>query len=168
MGLAAVACEIVDKSEDEASHPALFQLLLHTMQALNEYELGLRNIIRAFQLQFVSLAGYEPIFDACHFCHKPQVDEMNFFSIEEGAYSCNHCGHMSDSSRRVSGYTIELLRWFLRVPIYNAVQATIPKNIGEEIDAILIDYLRTHIETLSFLNSVDYLKKLQVELSQNS
>ena len=54
MALAAVACEIVDKSEDEASHPALFQLLLHTMQALNEHEIGLRNIIRAFQLQFAS------------------------------------------------------------------------------------------------------------------
>lgn len=166
MALAAVACEIIDKSEeDDHTHPEQFQLLLDTLTALEQNPTGLRNIIRAFQVQYISMAGFEPMLDSCHFCGKTEVDEINFFSIEHGRYSCNHCGHFKESARKVSGYLLELLRWFQTIPVDNAVQAKVSRTVGVEIDAILIDYLKLHIETLYNLKSVEHLKKLEFDLS---
>jgi DNA repair protein RecO (recombination protein O) len=160
MALAAVACEIIDKSEqDDQSHPELFKLIVDTLAALNQYEAGLRNIIRAFQIQFISLAGFEPELDACHYCGKSDVDDFNYLSMQHGFYSCDHCGYQ-DRTVRTSGYVIQLLRWLNRIPVTNAPQAKILKPIGEEIDNILLPYLQTHIEALTNLKSVAHLKNL--------
>ncbi len=166
MALAAVACEIIDKSEED-NHPNAeqFRLLLDTLIALDKNSSGLRNILRAFQVQYISLAGFEPMLGSCHFCGKTEVDEINFFSIDHGLYSCNHCGFFKESARKVSGYLVELLRWFRTVPVENAVEAKVSRALGAEIDAILIDYLKLHIETLHHLKSVDHLKKLEFDLS---
>ncbi|MBN1561828.1 DNA repair protein RecO [candidate division KSB1 bacterium] len=167
MALAAVMCEIIDKNEQEAGHAEPFHLLLQALRALNDGEHGLRNIIRAFQLQYISQAGYEPILDACYYCQKSAPDELNFLSIEQGVYSCSQCGFLQQASRHVSGYVIELLRWFKNVPIDKASLAQVPKSAGEEIDAILAEYLKSHVEALSHLKSVDHLKKLQLELGKS-
>jgi DNA repair protein RecO (recombination protein O) len=167
MALAAVACEIVDKNEQEASHPEQFHLLLNALRALNDGEHGLRNIIRAFQIQYISNAGYEPILDACYYCQKSQLDDLNYLSIEQGIYSCGQCGFLKGASRHVSRYIVELLRWFQNAPIENASQAQVSKSAGEEIDAILAEYLKSHSEALSHLKSIDHLKKLQLELGVN-
>ena len=167
MALAAVACEVVAKSEqDDQSHPEQFQLLLDTLRALEKNDNALRNIVRAFQIQYISQAGYEPLLDNCYYCQKSEVEDINFFSFEQGVYSCNHCGQVEDSSKKVSGYILELLRWFKNVSIKNAVQVRMSKGIGEEIDAILMEYLQTHIDTLFRLNSIDHLKKLEIELGR--
>jgi DNA repair protein RecO (recombination protein O) len=166
MALAAVPCEIVDKSEeDDHSHPEQFQLLLSTLKALEKNKTGLRNIIRAFQLQFISMAGFEPMLNQCHFCDKTEPDDINFFSIEHGLYSCNHCGHLKESAKKVSGYVIELLRWFQSAPIQKAAQAKVPRAVGVQIDTILIAYLQSHIDTLYNLKSIEHLKKLELNLS---
>lgn len=165
MALAAVACEIVDKNEeDDHAHPELFHLLLDTLRALETGQLGLRNIIRAFQLQYIAMSGFEPELEHCHFCQKTAVDEMNFFSIERGLYNCNDCGKISEAGLPVSGYVLELLRWLGKTPVLHAAQAQVAKTVGEEIDAILLNYMRIHIESLSHLQSIKYLKKLQAEL----
>ena len=160
MALAAVACEIIDKSEqDDQSHPELFELIVDTLTALNQCETGLRNIIRAFQIQFIALAGFAPELNACHYCGKADVDEINYLSVQHGFYSCDHCGYQ-DSTMRTSGYIIRLLRWFNSISMATAPQAKISKSIGEELDNILSIYLQTHIDALTNLKSVAHLKKL--------
>ncbi len=166
MALAAVACEIIDKSEeDDHQHPEQFQLLLDTLEALNHSTSGLRNILRAFQVQYMSMAGFEPMLHECHFCHKTDVDDINFFSIAHGLYSCNDCGRYNESAKKVSGYMIELLRWLQAVSVKRASQAKVSRDTGAEIDVILSEYLGTHIETLYNLKSIHHLKKLESDLS---
>ncbi|MBN1464959.1 DNA repair protein RecO [candidate division KSB1 bacterium] len=167
IALAAVACEMVDVNEEEASHPEQFQLLLSALRSFNDSEQGLRNILRAFQIQYISHAGYAPMLEACCYCQKLQADEVNFLSLERGVYSCGQCGLLPEASRRVRGYVIELLRWLKNVPIENAAQARVSRSAGEEMDAILADYLKTHVEAFAHLHSIEHLKKLQIELGQN-
>ncbi len=168
MALAAVPCEIIDKSEeDDHSHPEQFQLLLNTLTALEKNASGLRNIIRAFQVHYISMAGFEPRLQSCHFCGKTEVDDVNFLSVEHGLYSCNHCGHLKESAKKISGYVIELLRWFQAASVKEASQARVSRVVGAEIDGILTAYLQAHIDTLYNLKSVEHLKKLEIDLSTN-
>lgn len=168
MALAAVACEMIDKSEQEDhSHPEQFHLLLDTLRALDQHKISLRNIIRAFQIQFISMAGFAPELESCHFCRRSSVDALNYFSPELGLYSCSQCGRLQETGRPMSGYVLELLRWFKTIAIMDATQARISKSVGEDIDAVLLSYLQTHIESLLNLKSVSHIKKLEIELLQN-
>ncbi|MBN1480750.1 DNA repair protein RecO [candidate division KSB1 bacterium] len=167
LALAAVACEIIDKSEqDDHSHPEQFLLLLNTLRALDQHKTGLRNIIRAFQIQFITMAGFEPELEACHYCHRPEVDTLLYFSPNLGLYSCSQCGHLKETGKPVSGFVIELLRWFKGGTVANAAAAKVSKSVGEEIDTLLLEYLQTHIDSLLNLKSVSYMKKLEIDLLQ--
>ena len=83
--LAAIPCEIVDKSE-ETEHPnvPLFQLLLDGLRAIESNTTGLRNVLRAFQLKFIALAGFEPNLHHCHVCGTSEPDVLHYFSLEHG------------------------------------------------------------------------------------
>ncbi len=167
LSLAAIPCEMIEKSEDnDHANAPLFQLLLDSLTALDANERGLRNIVRAFQVKFISLSGFEPELAHCHFCKKEEPDDDNFFSLEHGMYSCGQCGLLK-SGVWLSGTAIQFLRWFFQAPIQRAAEAQVSKATGEQLDAFLSDYLQYHIEQLYALKSVRHLKKLQNQFSNS-
>lgn len=167
ISLASIPCEIIEKSEIEHhAHPQQFQLLLDTLLALETQTTGLRNIVRAFMVQFVAGAGFEPELTHCHFCLRTEADAVNYFLLQDGFYSCQSCGHYQQEGRRLSGYALQLLRWFNNVPIAYAAQVQIDKSIGDELDSILFDYLISHIDAMAALKSFAHLQKLQSKLTR--
>ena len=165
ISLAGIPCEIIEKSEIEHhAHPQQFQLLLDTLLALETQTSGLRNIVRAFMLQFVSGAGFEPELTRCRGCSRAETTEVNYFSLQQGNYSCGACGPIPQEGRRISGYALQLLRWFSSVPVAYAAQVQTDKTTGDELDSILFDYLVSHIEALAALKSFAHLQKLQAKL----
>jgi DNA repair protein RecO len=165
ISLAGIPCEIIEKSEIERqAHPQQFQLLLDTLLALETQTTGLRNIVRAFIVQFISGAGFAPELTHCHFCLRPEADAVNYFLLRDGFYSCQSCGHYQQDGRRISGYALQLLRWFSSVPVASAAQVQADKTTGDALDSILFDYLISHIESLEALKSFAHLQKLQAKL----
>ena len=167
LSLAAILCEIVDKSEDtEHANAALFQLLLDGLQAIDQNARGLRNIVRAFQIKFISHSGFEPELAHCHFCKKQEPTEQNYFSLEHGMYSCAACGFLKNGVL-LNDHAIQVLRWFYETPIARAAEANVSKATGELLDTFLNDYLQYHIEPLYALKSVQHLKTLQSKFSNS-
>lgn len=165
MSLAAIPCEIIEKCEEfDHSHPKHFQLLLNTLNALDKNEIGLRNIVRAFQIQYISLYGFEPYLSACNFCSDSQIADANYFSLEHGTYSCEKCGYFQEFGKMLSHDTIETLRWLQKCPIDKAHSIKVVPEIGDEIDSFLLNYYKWHIESMAHFKSIDYLKKLQHDL----
>ena len=165
MTLASIVCEIVEKSEREnQSHPPLFQLLLDTLNTLDGNERGLRNVVRAFQIQFVSIAGFEPSLDRCRQCGKETPDIQNLISLEHGSYSCRACTIPNQSDRELSDKAILMLRWLSNAPVSQSVRAAIPARLGRELDILLMEYMAYHMEELAGLKSVAYLQSLQTHL----
>jgi DNA repair protein RecO (recombination protein O) len=167
MALAAIPCEILDKSEiaQSANFP-LYQLLVDFLQALEDSQSGQKNIVRAFYLKFLHISGFEPVLDACSFCGKKQVDDTVIFSLEKGIYHCTACCTTVEFQVEISGAAIKFMRWFIDAPILKVDQAKISARMGIEIDAFLLAYLKMHIGTLDHLHSIKYLQQLQEKLNK--
>lgn len=167
IALASIPCEIIDKSEiGDQPHPQQFQLLLDTLTALDANDGGLRNIVRAFLLQFAVLAGFQPQLDACRFCGRLEADSVNYFLLRDGSYSCAACGLHGEEGRRLNSFELDLLRWLARIPVADAAQAQTDKQSGEVLDMLLVDYLTEHIEALAGLKSFKHLQILQSHLKR--
>lgn len=169
IALAGIPCEIIEKSEiGDQPHPQQFQLLLDTLTTLDANESGLRNVVRAFLLQFAALAGFEPELDACRFCGRLDADQVNYFLLRDGSYSCASCGHYREEGRRLSAFELDLLRWLGRTPVVETAQAQAGKQAGEVLDALLVDYLTEHVEALAALKSFKHLQTLQSHLKRTA
>jgi len=166
--LASIPCEVVEKAEiDNHPHPQLYHLLLDTLTAIDEHHSGLRNIVRAFILQYAVHSGFEPELDRCHHCSRPDPADLNFFFLTDGYYICGRCTSGDVQSRRISGYGVQLLRWLIKCPVGSAVDAQVSAAIGNELDLLLFDYLKTHFESLTVIHSYDQLLKLSAEFAPN-
>ncbi len=165
LALASVPCEIIEKSEiDEHAHPQLFQHVLDTLYALEKAEKGLKNIIRSFMIKFSSLAGFEPDFSQCMFCHKQEIHNVAHFSLKHGAYACADCAHELEAVHLLSAEALRLMRWLSQVPISRACEAKVSKTAGEQAEQLLVNYMRYHIESINNLKSLEYVKQLESAL----
>ncbi len=168
LALAAIPCEIINRSEKEGhKNPQLFHLLLETLQALEERDSGLKNIIRCFHLRFLEISGLEPALDCCALCGYTGTDRSFVFALDNGVYSCQQCGLLTEYTIKLTGQILECLRWLRQVDMKTAAGVKIPAAIGIELDSVLIRYLRFHVEGLMILKSLDYLEQLQSRLNNN-
>jgi len=169
LALASVPCEIIEKSEiDEHSHPQLFQHVLDTLYALENAEKGLKNIIRSFMIKFLSFAGFEPDFSQCMFCQKKESQSDVFFSLKHGTFACADCRHEIEAIIPLSAECLSLMRWLRQVPISRACEARISRTAGDDVDQLLVNYMRYHIETIKKLKSLEYVKQLESALANGT
>ena len=165
MVLAAIACEIVEKTEALGHvNPELFRLLLDVLRALETATSGQKNIIRAFLLKFFRLYGLAPELRQCAKCGREDAGERLYFSFSDGVFSCDFCGAIDGPVFEMSTLTMQYLRWFDRSPLSRASEAKVTKNIGQIIDNFLLTYLRYQIEGLKTLKSIQHLAQLQETL----
>ena len=165
MALAAIPCEIIEKTE-VAEHvcPELYNLLVDVLQALENARSGHKNIIRAFHLKFLHISGFKPALDSCERCGKEDVTGDVSFALDKGVYHCDACGRIGAEPVLLSPQALITLRWYAAIPVQHAAQAKIAAATGDEVDAFLIKYLRIHMEGLDHLNSLKYLQQLQKRL----
>ena len=169
MILASILCELILRIETaENENPALFRLLLEALSTLNTHETGLRNIIRSFQLKLVSLSGYEPNLSRCAVCGRTELESYVNFNIDAGQYTCQHCSIKQKDQYSVSANAIKIMRWLQQVSIQQSVSAKISVKTGREVDTFLLFYLRYHVEGLSKLNTVEFLDKIESDLSKKN
>ncbi len=162
IALASIPCEMVDRHEAVGhASPALFQLLLETLTALNDAESGLRNIIRAFQLKFAGLSGFKPGLSQCLHCGKKATEAWAIFDFAGGGYRCSTCAISTTPGSRVSGYALEVLRFLQATSVRRATEARVHAEQGAEIDQWLLHFLAYHMESLYYLSSVKHLQQLE-------
>ena len=74
----------------ESPNEEMFELLINALSKMNSKESPLP-IVLHFQLQALSISGYEPNLNTCAKCEKP-IDGDSYFSINGGGAVCFDCG----------------------------------------------------------------------------
>jgi DNA repair protein RecO (recombination protein O) len=162
MALAAIPCEIVEKNEAVAHpNPQLFRLLLETLMILDRAESGQRHVVRAFMLRYLELSGFKSDYRLCLRCGEEKLRDRQFFDFSNGGYCCGNCEGMSGEGQAISRRALQVLHHLGQAALERTVILRIEPELGRELDQFLIANMRYHLETLRFLNSVDYLDKLQ-------
>ncbi len=165
MALAAIPCEIVDKTEEnEHVNVELYHLLADTLSALDAAAHGHKNIIRVFYIRFLKLSGFEIELQYCAGCRKTEPDGMHYYRFADGAYYCQRCREPDSDYSVLDRYRLELLRWYSTVSLQQAFRARVNQQHGHMIDMFLLSNLRYHIGGLDNLKSIRYLIQLQTNL----
>ena len=162
MSLAAVACEVIEKTEaPEHINPGLFTLTLDYLTALERGEKGVRNLLRAFLLRFCRLSGFEPALGQCRSCGRSETQGTVHFNLLGGYYFCARCAGIKGEGIDVSAEALELMRRLSGTPLASIAGGRTSADLGAEADRFLLIYLRHHIEELGNLKTIEYLRQLQ-------
>lgn len=160
--LASVACELIERHEIPGSpNPTLFRLLLRFLTSLETATKGERNVLRSFQLHYLELSGFRPNFKTCQKCHQEKRDQQAYFDFDDGGYRCFNCSSEEGRTTNISGLALRHLDFLARAPIEKATLAVVSSTIGKEMDWLILNFFRYHIEHIQELHSIGYLQQLQ-------
>lgn len=77
-------------AEEGQSDPALLSLILNSLYALDKLDKPKALVKAAYELRLLSLAGYEPMLDACTVCGAPEPESPRLH-LREGVLHCARC-----------------------------------------------------------------------------
>ncbi len=161
--------ELVDQvTHDEERKPALYDLLIDILAALDCSDKNFSIYLDAFRLKLVTVFGFAPNFETCGVCGQPLAavgGENRFeFQIARGAVLCDRCsadrpnqskefGQFSGSASLTYG-VLRAARQLLRARATELSEMEYDEKTRNELDAILRLYMRYHFEGLKPLNSL--------------
>lgn len=157
---ASYVIDLTDKStEEKKPNPFLFELLLQTLQYMNEgYDLDI--LVNIYEMKMLNVLGLYPVLDQCASCGRT---EGNFaFSIREGGLLCQHCIEKDPYHYKVSPATVRLLRLFYLLDLTRlgniSVKAETKAELKTVINAYYEEYSGLHLKTKKFLNQLERFK----------
>ena len=150
--------ELVSHFVDERQpNPDLFDTLLSSMYVLEsgtDPEIATRH----FELNVVSILGYEPQVDACVRCGKAIGRQKVAFSPSRGGLVCAKCGVAPNDAIWVPGAAASYVRALLRAEPQTLKDMNIPKPARRDLARILKWHIRYRLErelkTTEFLEAV--------------
>ena len=161
-------------THSEEENPALYALLVETLDAVENAPRNIRNIVHGFELRFASLFGFTPVFDRCSHCgtmvggtgNRPVVH----FKIDRGGIWCADCfktiseGDSSSardaSSSAIRVPTAQILHRFLTGRLDTLSGVEYHESVGNEVDETLRSYLQYHFEGLRPLKSASVFRQI--------
>lgn len=157
---ASYVIDLTDKcTEEKRPNPFLFELLLQTLQYMNEgYDLDI--LVNIYEMKMLNLLGLYPILDRCAHCG---TAEGTFsFSIREGGLLCQRCSAMDRYHFNVSQATVRLLRLFYLLDLSRLGNISVKEETKAElkmvINAYYDEYSGLHLKTKKFLNQLGSFK----------
>ncbi|CUS77604.1 DNA replication and repair protein RecO [Candidatus Kryptonium thompsonii] len=157
-------CELVYKlMKFEEENLRIFNLLVNTLEKLNEAEKNEVNFLWFFIIHLLDVSGFKINFTSCISCGEKFSDEnlskKVVFLSDRGGFMCSKCS----SSMKASDYsvaTFKSLAWLEKAKIENVTNLKIQSNINNEIHNLLMEYMSKHFGELVNLKSVEVYYKL--------
>lgn len=163
IGRASYVCELVDsfaESGDEAR--PLWDLALFALRELDraaqEGASPPVNLLRWFDLQLLSLTGFQPQFFHCVACESDLEPVLNFFSLQAGGVFCPRCGALRDDVEPMSADTLKVLRYLQSRGWSEVNHLHIRSSLARAVDVLLNRYLTSVLER--HVRSTDFLRRL--------
>ena len=159
------AVELVDAFAEEGSEqPELFDLLVETLKWI-ETTNNLPLTARFFEVQLLTLAGFQPQVFFCAAKGEPlqeiAPDEFYGWSPASGGALCpDHARDRSDSSR-LSLSALKVLRHALRTDYASFTALSIREAVVSEIEQVMLRYVQFVLERK--VKSVEFLNLLRRE-----
>lgn len=145
MSQAFYVAELVDKFVEERERvPTIYTLFGET---LNCIERGNKQIfIKAFCLKLLNEAGFKPELFNCVHCKKKVMENCVYWDEVEGGVICEDCQNKYHHGRKVSDNMIKFFRFIEDNSITNMDCLKISKNIENEAENVLDNYIQNIIE----------------------
>jgi DNA repair protein RecO (recombination protein O) len=157
LSYAAYLAELVDAAilENEEGQ-GIFLLTLtcfHLMQSVDA-----KLVIRCFELRLLNQLGYRPQTKTCVSCHSPVQGEKHRFSVELGGVLCPQCRYQDTYSIQVSGSTLAVMDYLLKLDIRKLDRLKIPNLVNNELEYVIKKFISSKLEKR--FKSLDFLSKL--------
>ena len=158
---AAYAVELLDRFMPDEQENAELYALLRGMLAWVCASSDLALTARYYELQLLSLAGFQPELRQCVVGGEKIVAEDQFFSPEEGGVVCAHCGEARPNVVPISLSALKLLRYFQASDYARAMRVKVRPAVHLELERITLLYI-THLLERQ-LKSVEFLRLVRRE-----
>lgn len=138
----------------------VLSLLLNALYALGTLRKPRALVKAAFELKLMSLAGFEPLADACAYCGNPEPEDP-MLDVREGVVCCGKCGRGERGlSMPLSSGALAALRWVLygeAKRLYSfSLAAEDLKRLGDAGEAYVHATLERGFGTLDFYKGLCY------------
>jgi DNA repair protein RecO (recombination protein O) len=160
---AAYAVELLDRFMPDAQENAEIYALLRHMLAWVCVSTDLALSARYYELQLLSLAGFQPELRQCVAGGEKIVAEDQFFSPEAGGVMCPRCGGTQSNVVAISLSALKLLRYFQANDYAKVMAIRVRSVVHAELERVMLLYI-THILERQ-LKSVEFLKLIRREAS---
>lgn len=138
--------ELVDAfTEEEDSHPQLFDLLLRVLGYL-ETTAQLALTARWFELRLLHLSGYQPQLFHCVECGDELEPVTNYFSNARGGVLCPRHGEGQKGAEPLDLNTFKVLRYLQSRPYDQVSRLSLSPGRLRLVEKTLADYIRYVLE----------------------
>ena len=158
--LAQVLVELVERSaEKEEPHPKLFDLVVESLNRLNDPEESTSLTYWYFHLQFLREMGFRPETDRCHFCGETLKHGAGL-RPRVGGLTCLRCQPLDVHDIELSPQLIELLNQLLDNHYPEDASVKLSEIDRRRLWDFLWRYTHFHIEPTRNMKSLKVLKQL--------
>ncbi len=144
----------------------IFALVLEIMSFMKDAD-DPEILIRAFELRFLTAAGFEPQLDFCVVCsgNVDKVGALLRFSIGEGGVLCGNCREETSSNVRfpvisISRGTLELMKRLQRTRLELVSRLKILDASRRELKMLLRNFISFHAG-IGLLHSLEFLASIE-------
>ncbi len=153
--------ELTDKAtEDKRPNPYLFELLLQTLQYMNE-GLDLDILTYIYEMKMLNVLGLYPKLDGCAVCK--QTEGKFSFSVKEGGFICHRCYDKDPYCFHVSPSAVKLLRLLYYIDLSRLGKISVKEETKKELHRIISAYYEEYsglvLKTKRFLKQMEQLRK---------
>ena len=150
--------ELVDAfTQEEDSHPQLFDLLLHSLAYL-ETTSNCPLTARWFELRLLRLTGYQPQLFHCIECGDEIQPVTNYFSLEKGGVLCPKHGEGMRGAEPIAVGTLKVLRYLQSQPYAVISPLSLSPGRMRQVEKVLAAHIRYVLERK--LKSPKFLRTL--------
>jgi DNA repair protein RecO (recombination protein O) len=141
----------------EDQHPMVFKLLLDTLRRLNEAPVRAANLLPYFQLRLAAILGFSPHLD------REQVEavgeEGGLLALDSGAVLPRDV--VPHAARRASRAALRAFAICARADVDTVLRMRATPEVQRELEALVAEYLRYHVEDAYPTRSDDVLAQLR-------
>ncbi|MFH1380754.1 MAG: DNA repair protein RecO [Candidatus Omnitrophota bacterium] len=133
----------------------LFELLLNSLELLSG-NASPKRVARIFEIKMLSELGHMPRISLCVGCNADLDNTGCYrFSVSSGGVLCEKCFSKDRNAKQILQGTIRFMSRVEELPFEKAKQIKVAKSVGNEVEAILTNFIRYHLDirlrSLSFI-----------------
>ncbi len=141
--------------QGEEEHPALFELLVQSLDAVNTAEGNRANALYVFEVRLLDLLGFRPELRLCGRCGKA-IEEGGkpALDVHTGRVVCGSCAAGGEAGEGLSAASYQVLLRFQEISdIRAACRIALSPPVRNEVATVLGRFLRANVEGLRSLRS---------------
>lgn len=149
-------CELLSLVvQGEEEHPALFEILVQSLDAVNSAKDNRANALYVFEVRLLELLGFRPELRICGHCGKAIGEGGKVaLGVHPGRIVCGSCAAAGHGGEGLSAAAYQVLLRFQEISeVQGACRIALSPQVRSEVASVLSRFLRANVEGLPSLKS---------------